>query len=332
VARPVSDKIRTAVERLAMQVSQLRPGERFPSNRAIAKQYGVSYQTADRLLRQLEERGLLVRRRGSGSFVPGEASRLVGVQLMFHARARRRDSFGGRLLALFRARLERDGVDVRVTFVDPGRRFALPRRERFPVVWELPELVNGIAERGGQALLLNNRPAPGLAAVKIDSVSVDDRSGGATAAQLLLRASSGPRFAVLAGPAGDPRSDVRVAGFLSIAKASVVHSPTWFADDAMKVAGKAIRLGPDGVFCCNDRLAEAVIATAGGASQASPPLVGFDDAPIAGRLNLTTIAIPWTELVEGAARIIRARLRGDASNASRQVFAVSPVIRGSTMR
>ena len=312
-------------------VAHLQPGERFLSNRAIARQYDVSYQTADRLLRQLEERGLLVRRRGSGSFVPGEASRLVGVQLTFHARARRRDSFGGRLLALLRARLERDGVDVRATFVDPGRRFALPRRERFPVVWELPELVNSISERGGQALLLNNRPTPGLAAVKIDSVSVDDRSGGATAAQLLLRASVGRRFAVLAGPEGDPRSDVRVAGFLSIAKAAVVHSPTWFADDAMKVASKAIRLGPDGVFCCNDRLAEAVIATAGGTSLA-PPLVGFDDAPIAARLNLSTIAIPWTELVEGAARIIRARLHGDASNASRQVFAVSPVIRSSTMR
>jgi DNA-binding LacI/PurR family transcriptional regulator len=251
---------------------------------------------------------------------------------MFHARARRGESFGGRLLALLRARLEREGVDLRVTFVDPGRRCALPRRERFPVVWEVPEVVDAIARRGGQALLLNNRPAPGLAAVKIDSVSVDDRSGGATAAQVLLRVSGGGRFAVLAGPAGDPRSDVRVAGFLSIAKASVVHSPTWFADDAMKVAAKAIRLGSDGVFCCNDRLAEAVIATAREGSQTVPPLVGFDDAPIAARLNLTTIAIPWTELVEGAARIVRARLRGDASNASRQVFTVSPVIRGSTMR
>ena len=333
MARPTSDKIRIALDRLVAHVSHLPPGERFLSNRAIARQYEVSYQTADRLLRQLEERGLLVRRRGSGSFVPGEASKLAGVQLMFHARARRRDSFGGRLLALLRARLERDGVDVRVTYVEPGRRCALPRRERLPVVWELPDLVDALAERGGQALLLNNRPAPGLAAVKIDSVSVDDRSGGATAAQLLLRSSPvDARFAVLAGPEGDARSDVRVAGFLSLAKAEVVHSPTWFADDAAKVAVRAIKLGPGGIFCCNDRLAEAVITAARAESLDLPPLVGFDDAPIAASLNLTTIAIPWTELVEGAARIIRSRLRGDASNASRQVFAVSPVIRGSTSR
>jgi DNA-binding LacI/PurR family transcriptional regulator len=261
--------------------------------------------------------------------VPGEAPRLAGVQLVFHARARRKESFGGTLLSLLRARLEREGADVRVSYVDPGKSFSLVR-ERLPVVWELPDVVIDIVTRNGQAVLLNNRPLPGLASLKIDSVSVDDRSGGATAAQLLMQAAGRWRFAVLAGPEGDPRSDVRVAGFLSMTKASVVHSPTWFADDAKPAAAKVLKLGPDGIFCCNDRLAEAVLTTAHGEGSPLPPIVGFDDAPIARQLNLTTIAIPWTELVEGAARIIRARLRGDASNASRQVFAVSPVIRGST--
>jgi transposase len=333
MARPMTDKIRSALDRLVAHVSQLQPGERFGSNRAIARQYDVSYQTADRLLRQLEERGLLVRRPGSGSFAPGEAPKLTGVQLVFHARARRRDSFGNRLLALLRARLEREGVDVRVSYVQPGRReYALPRRDRLPVVWDLPEVVREIAARGGQALLLNDRPEPGLAAVRIDSVSVDDFSGGAAAAQLLHRGAMGPqpRFAVLAGPEGDARSDVRVTGFLSLARAGVTHSPTWFADDAKPAAAAVLRAEADGIFCCNDRLAEAVLTVAAGRGVSVPPIVGFDDAPIAARLNLTTIAVPWTELVEGAARIIRARLRGDTSNASRQVFAVSPVIRGST--
>ena len=61
---------------------------------------------------------------------------------------------------------------------------------------------------------------------------------------------------------------------------------------------------------------------------ALPPLVGFDDAPIAETLNLTTIAIPWDELIDGVVRVVKRRLAGDRATSSHQVFNPRPILRG----
>ena len=69
-----------------LQSGQYQPGERFLSNRALAERYQVSYQTADRLLRDLVTQGLLERRAQSGTYVSGEAQALRGVSLVLHPR------------------------------------------------------------------------------------------------------------------------------------------------------------------------------------------------------------------------------------------------------
>ena len=55
--RPVSDRIRgiEAALRERLRSGLYRPGEPFFSNRALAGHYGISYQTAHRILRRLEE-------------------------------------------------------------------------------------------------------------------------------------------------------------------------------------------------------------------------------------------------------------------------------------
>lgn len=313
-----------------------RPGDRFMSNRAIAERYGISYQTADRLVRELCAEGKLVRRAQSGTYLPGRRPTRVGAQLIFHMRGRRTGSFGARLLAELTARLDRERIAWKITWTD-DRRPARLARDYFPVVWESAATIAACIEREHPALLLNQRPPAGLAAIYLESVSTDDHGGGACAAQLLARAArrataAGPRsrrcaFAILSGPADDPRSNDRVRGFQSVSPATVIASQNWFYEGGCAVAAEAVAAGRDGIFCCNDRLAEAVLDWCARAGMMPPPVVGFDDAPIAERLDLTTIAIPWAEMAAGAAAVIKRRLTDAPLTASRQIFAPRPIVR-----
>lgn len=49
----------------------LRPGERLPSDRALAAKFGISDRTVGKILKRYEARGRLCRIRGKGTFVPG---------------------------------------------------------------------------------------------------------------------------------------------------------------------------------------------------------------------------------------------------------------------
>jgi hypothetical protein len=305
-----------------------RAGDRFLSARQLAAQFKISYQTAHRLLQELCQERLLERRAASGTYVPGGRMELYGVQLIFHPRARRPRSFGARLLEDLKRRLERDRLFLAVSW--PNGRVKLDP-DLFPVIWESPAAVERCLRAGRPALILNDRPRPGLDAALFDSVSLDDFSGGVCAAQLLARdlpRAGQPRLAVLSGPATDRRSNQRRDGFLSLVpRAAVVESQGWYFEDGYKVAGEAVRRGRDGIFCCNDRLAESVISYCRDHNLARPRLVGFDDAPIAEQLNLSTIAIPWEEIIAGAIDIIRKRLDGDSTAARQLIFTPRPIIR-----
>jgi DNA-binding LacI/PurR family transcriptional regulator len=293
------------------------------------------------LLRELMEEGVLVRRAASGTYLPGERVEQAGVLLIFHPRARHKNSFGSFLLDQLTARLDRERIDWRMSWKTPVRIGA----GRYPIIWERPEAVDLAIKLKRTALVLNARPPAGIGATLIDSVSVDDFSGGAHAAQHLIsrrqdadgaerqnRQNGQKRqkrsvFAVLAGPKHDQRSAARVAGFLSIASAAVIHSTTWFYEDALDVADQALAAGRDGIFCCNDRLAQAIVRRAADRARPRPPLVGFDDAPVARWLKLTTIAIPWEELVDAVIGAIRRKQASPASAAIAQLVSTRIVPR-----
>ncbi len=333
MARPVSARVREVkrklIERLHGHADH--PGGRFLSNRAIAGQYAVSYQTADRIVRELVEAGLLIRRAASGTFVPGEAFSLGGAVLLFDQRGKRPASFGARLLFSLCAAMDRNRVDWRVRWIDPTRPIDLPRllNDRFPVLWNVPGLIRPIVASGRRALILNDRAPSGVEATRIDSVEIDDFSGGACAAQLLLGRSKvlRPAFAIVTGPADDVRSQRRVKGFLEQSNATLVMAGGWDYELGVRVAKQAIDAGTDGVFCCNDRLAHALVDYAKKQGTRLPPLVGFDNAPVAERMGMTTIAIPFAELSDAAAELVQMRLIDNRSTASHRVFAPRPIVR-----
>jgi hypothetical protein len=304
------------------------PGQRFFSNRAIAGHFGVSYQTAHRLVSELQAEGWLERRAASGTYVAGPAPARRGAELFFHSRARRPGSFGARLLADLRASLKAANVSCRVTWAESD---VMPQVDWLPVIWESPEAVATETAARRFIVLLNDRPPPGLAAGYVDSVATDDFSGGAAAAELLCAIAPPRRLAVLAGPRRDNRSQQRVAGFqMHAPKAAVYWSPTWFAEDAAKVVPRVLGAGYAGVFCGNDRLAEALLLACREAGCSPPAIVGFDDAPVAEALNLTTIAVPWSEIVQAATSVVVRRLQGGTGAASQLIFPPRPVIRRSS--
>jgi len=306
-----------------------RPGQRFLSNRAVARRFDVSYQTADALMRELADEGLIVRRAASGSYVPGASTTSGGVVLAFSARARHKSSFGSHLLDRLRSRLAAERVDWVMNWtISSGRHGPRLGATRYAVIWERPDVVDASIRLERTALLLNARPPAGAGAALIDSVSIDDFSGGAHAAQFLLQRRRGAAaLAILAGPRHDARSEARVAGFLSVAPASVVAAPDWFLQGGLMVADRALTAGPGGLFCCNDRLAQAVLRRVADRSVRRPPLVGFDDAPVARYLDLTTIAIPWDDLVDAAMGVIQRRRAEPTSAAIAQLVSPRLIVR-----
>jgi DNA-binding GntR family transcriptional regulator len=62
-----------------IQSASSHPGRKFMSNRAIARRYKISYQTADLLVRELAGEGLLDRRPASGTYITGAERRLSSV-------------------------------------------------------------------------------------------------------------------------------------------------------------------------------------------------------------------------------------------------------------
>jgi DNA-binding transcriptional regulator YhcF (GntR family) len=327
MARARSVKISELKARLIARLAEgfYRPGDRFLSNRAVAAKFGVCYQTAHRLVAELESEGFLKRRPSSGTYVPGQPSLWAGAQLIFHPRARRKESFGSRLLRQLTKRLDAENIPWKTSW---GRGAARLVKNLFPVIWECPAAAAACASQRRPGLLLNDRPPPGLPSVVMDSVSTDDFSGGVCAAQVLSERLGGRKeFLVLAGPRGDERSNRRVAGFLSARQAQVIYAGGWYVEDALRVASQLFHSDPQGIFCCNDRLAEGVLKYCKQNNKPRPPLAGFDDAPVAEHLNLTTMAIPWTELVDGAVSIIKKRLARNAATSTHQICMPRPLIR-----
>jgi LacI family transcriptional regulator len=234
------------------------------------------------------------------------------------------------LLELLKKKLDAERIDWRADLAAASA--ALPD-DRLPIIWELPTAVAECARQERHAVLINQRPASGFESLYIDSVSTDDYSGGACAAQLLRdRASKGRSFAVIAGPEDDARSNLRLQGFTSIVNASIVRAGNWFFDHGYAAAEQAVRRARAGLFCVNDQLAAGVIAWCRDHGKKRPPIVGFDDAPVAEKLNLTTISLPWEEMLDGVVRAAKRRLAGDRSATSHQMFHPRPIVRGFDQR
>ena len=73
--KPLYAKIRERLE-LDIASGHYAPGQKFPSEAALVQRFGASRITVGRAVRDLQERGILNRIAGSGTFVSGPEPRL----------------------------------------------------------------------------------------------------------------------------------------------------------------------------------------------------------------------------------------------------------------
>ena len=314
-----SQRIQSVVKALEERLSNrlYRPGDRFATARQVAEQYRISYQTAHRILADLAHRGLIERRPRGGSFIAGTSPKPTHVQLILHPRADNPQGFGGKLRQFLQQALDDAGIACSQT--DDSTTI---QPSALPVIWECPQAVDQCVADHRPGILVNERPRPGWGSSLLDSISTDDFAGGAIAADTLLQGTASPqRFGILAGPVSDRRSDERIAGFLSrINDAVVTHADNWHRDAGRRAALKLLDTNLTGIFAANDRLAQGTVMTYHDNKQQPPLIVGYDDAPIAKQLGLTTIALPWHEIAKAVVQRAQLRLQGDLSPACTFLF------------
>lgn len=327
MARPVSAKVEKVRGELEARLRSglLPPGEAFFSARQVAERFGLSYQTAHRLLSELAEKGLIERRPGAGTFVTGEALELTRPVLIFRERAAIAGSFGWNLLLALRTALIIGNIEkLRVKFTDRDPEI---QEGELPVLWEVEGVAEIVRRAKRPCLLLNDHPPLGGLSRWLDTIAVDDRAGGQQAGELLAGTFRCKRLVALGGPEGDRRSRARLAGFLEVAPgAEVFQAGSWGERVAPRVLKGIAQARPQGVFCANDRLALRVREEAPWLGP-RPRMVGFDDAPIAQEHQLTTIAIPWIQLAAEAYYIIKRRLEGDRAPAIHRVLVPQAIVR-----
>jgi DNA-binding transcriptional regulator YhcF (GntR family) len=321
------DRIRASLRAMVSDEFR-RAGQRFVSARYLSQRFKVSYQTAHRLLAELESDGFIIRRAGSGSFIAGQKKTLRSALLIFARRAKRSGSFGDLLLRRLLTKLEGMELPFEVTFGGVAPKHV--PEDVYPVLWESPRLLHDLSADYRFSLVLHDKPPAGIGSLFTDSISVDDFSGGITAGQILSRYLP-QRPVVVGGPATDARSQSRIDGFRQIfPSAQVVEAGTWFFRSAVQNIAKPLSsLRADALFCCSDRLAQATLICYQKLFISPPIIIGFDNAPVAETLGLSSIGIPWEEVARVAGAVIKKRLEGQIDHASAIVLPPVPVIRNS---
>ena len=189
----------------------------------------------------------------------------------------------------------------------------------------------------------------------IDSVSVDNRHGGATATTHLVERGHTRIGLILPVEASRP-AGARRAGYLdALAEAGIAADPDWVvAADTARDAdhhGYTRRAGyhamqallarfadrpderPTAVFVAADVMAYGALRAARDAGLRSPrdlDVVGFDDLESSAYVGLTTLRQPMYEMGRLATALLMRRLRAPGAPPSHAVFAPELVVRETT--
>jgi DNA-binding transcriptional regulator YhcF (GntR family) len=140
--RPVSEQL-TSLLRAAILTRKFEPGDRLPSQPALAQRYGVARETVKRSLEPLQSERLIISRQGSGAYVRAQTQKPVGLRPHIEAAFERENvtidfaGFSGEtlnntiaeILDKVRAgRLTPQTLAVRILLSDTTVPLALPRR------------------------------------------------------------------------------------------------------------------------------------------------------------------------------------------------------------
>jgi len=195
--------------------------------------------------------------------------------------------------------------------------------------------------RWGTPFVLINRTVQGL---ECDAVVPDNIMGGRQAARLLADAGHS-RVGALFGPADTSSGREREQGFrLEAQEAGLELDPRLIRNGAFDYGYGTTAFPelmnqpspPTAIFCANDIIAIGAMNSAKQLGIDIPgdvSLVGFDDLDEASwpMYDLTTIHVPFSDMVKSAVKILLSRIAGDDSSPVVEVHSVIPIVRASTI-
>jgi DNA-binding LacI/PurR family transcriptional regulator len=335
---------------------------RLPSEAQLVKRFGVSRPTVIRALRDLEARGWIERRAGSGTFVRMPAAnertvRQLGLLAPGLATTEIFELIAGELSSIARA----DDYVLLGTLAGlrpeaaPGPESSSSLCDRFieagvagvffaPEEWGLADpaesrrIAERLSEAGIAVVLLDRDFEPFPQRSSFDLVGVDNLAAGYLAAEHLLKLGC-RRIAFLARPHSAVSVDARIAGVReALVRRGIEQQPHWVhmghPEDVDYVRGLLGRAPWDAMVIANDSTAVQLIDTLARLDVSVPRdlrIVGFDDAKQARALAvpLTTVHQPCASIARVAYRAMRERMSDPTVPARSLLLAPRLVVRES---
>jgi len=315
--------MRSRTERIAAIKSALaeaiasgghRPGTRFLSNRKVAEKFGINYRTAHRLMQELEQEGLLIRRRGSGSYSPGTTPERV--RLVFHPLAQRVNNARNHAFEALQNELARRQIDFHVTFWNNWKR---GKPEEYYVFYG--ELYERLSSLSGvrQALYLNVNcsPVPRDLIPRLDNVAIDIPKAGELAATYLRRRLPADSSVILLSASAESMTSQLLfealrKKFPRASRCILTSRPPekyGFGEDVVDV----LRQGYEGILCGNTKILSELIGASSARGIPLPRMVTCDRYRFSEQTGLPAVMLPYREVIPPAIEIISRRMSGDTS-------------------
>lgn len=335
--RPKYQQLFDAIEQ-GIRSGRYSPGQKLPSEAALEAEFSMSRITVVRALRELQQRGLVQRRAGSGTYVTNgaspSASLLFGLlipnlgeteifgpicQSMAEILQSRRHSLLWGNITLAGEAKETQSLELCEQYISQrvaGVFFAplewTPQHDRINRM-----VVSALQQANIPIVLLDRCFMPYPKRSSYDLVSVDHRQAGYIVAEHLLNTGC-RRIAFVAFTHSASTIEARIAGYqeaLLRAEGSAADPLVYHlgSDDVSEIAQLMERLKPDGVACANDRTAGHVMHSLLSLGYRIPRdvrIVGIDDVQYAKLLPvpLTTVHQPCREIGVAAASAMLERL------------------------
>lgn len=317
------------------------PSGRLPSEAQLVERFGVSRPTVARALRDLQERGLVERRVGSGSFArnpaaPEVAARQLGLLIPGLGTTEVFEAICGELAGLARVAgygllwggdRPRSPGDISIEAAEALCEQFITNRVAgvffapFEHTARRQEVNIHLAERLRQAgiavILLDRDLGPFPARSGFDLVGVDNFAGGYLLADHLLKLGCRD-LAFVVRPHSAPTVNARVAGVREAMLDRGLAVPPRFVrvgdpEDSAFARGFLEGSRADAILCANDDLAALLLRALDRLGARAPRdvrVVGFDDVRYAALLSvpLTTMHQPCRELAVVALDAMLARI------------------------
>lgn len=344
------------VEAIRRGVLDGRYRSRLPSEAQIATRFKCSRKTAVRAMEQLQWEGVVVRRKGKGSFVSKEfrtVGRSVGLIVLSYSeifpsvcREVARLCQDGRYMLMLgqitsgdpKVRARR-AKDLAANFIDQNVAGVIIQPIGFlPDADALnADIVDMFRRRGTPVVLIDGDIVPVPERSECDTVEIDNYEAGWRLARHVLERCHGGRIVFFTRPDGPHSNDLRWQGVRSAAESADRDAELLVCeqDDGPRLKRALRRRDVSAVICGYDALAVAAANALRSIGRRIPDdvlLAGFDDISIASAMTprLTTIHQPCEQLAEAAYEALVRRIAEPKSPPQRILLHAPLVEREST--